>query len=284
MGLERAKETAADATSATVEASVEVALDNLPVLAAAMREAGLQGAANILADSIVGAVAPGALSLVVNYRLNRMQRNVRYLIDELASNPDVVNGRLDALEPVVRSKFVEGPYRDAFLDSVVNENESEKVFQSVNAFVNLMDQENPSDSFVLTFFDDLSRMSMLDVRVLKLHYRNPLTGFEPEDDCLKLTTEEGVDDGQYRIVREKLCRLGLLGSRNEEKREKNLEATQEVVAELLKQLDKKNPRLPKPPRIQRISRSDSFFITSLGRHYLELIRPVSENQANVRGI
>lgn len=111
MGLERAKETAADATSATVEASVEVALDNLPVLAAAMREAGLQGAANILADSIVGAVAPGALSLVVNYRLNRMQRNVRYLIDELASNPDVVNGRLDALEPVVRSKFVEGPYR-----------------------------------------------------------------------------------------------------------------------------------------------------------------------------
>lgn len=139
MGLERAKETAADATSATVEASVEVALDNLPVLAAAMREAGLQGAANILADSIVGAVAPGALSLVVNYRLNRMQRNVRYLIDELASNPDVVNGRLDALEPVVRSKFVEGPYRDAFLDSVVNENESEKVFQSVNAFVNLMD-------------------------------------------------------------------------------------------------------------------------------------------------
>ena len=33
VGLERAKETAADATSATVEASVEVALDNLPVLA-----------------------------------------------------------------------------------------------------------------------------------------------------------------------------------------------------------------------------------------------------------
>ena len=279
MGFEKAKGIAVDVASATVEASAEVSLDNLPILATALGEAGLQGAANVLADSIVGAVAPGALGLVVNYRLNRMQRNVKHLIDELSSNLDIVNDRLDSLEPVARGKFVEGSYRDAFLDSVGEENEPEKVSQSVNAFVNLMDEENPSDSFVLTLFDDLSRMGKLDVRVLKLHYCNPFTGFEPEDDYFKLITEESIDDSQYRAIREKLCRLGLLGSKNEEKREKNLEATQEAVAELLKQLDKKNPRLPKPPRIQKINRSDSFSITPLGRHYLELMRPISGDQA-----
>lgn len=279
VGFKKTKGIAVDVVSATAETSAEVALDNLPVLATALGEAGLQGAANILADSIVGAVAPGALGLVINYRLSRMQRNVKYLIDELSSNLDIVNGRLDSLEPIVRGKFVEGPYRDAFLDSVVEENEPEKVSQSVNAFVNLMDEGSPSDSFVLTLFDDLSRMSKLDVRVLKLHYYNPLAGFEPEDDYLKLTAEESIDDGQYRAIREKLCRLGLLSSRNEEKREKNLEAVQEVVAELLKQLSKKNPRLPSPPRIQTIKRSDSYSITSLGRRYLELMRPISGDQA-----
>lgn len=279
MDFKKTKGIAVDVASATVEASAEASLDNLPILATALGEAGLQGAANVLADSIVGAVAPGALGLVINYRLNRMQRNVKHLIDELSSNLDIVNDRLDSLEPVIRGKFVEGSYRDAFLDSVVEENEPEKVSQSVNAFVNLMDEESPSDSFVLTLFDDLSRMSKLDVRVLKLHYCNPFTGFEQEDDYLKLITEEGIDDSQYRAIREKLCRLGLLGSKNEEKREKNLEATQEAVAELLKQLDKKNPRLPKPPRIQKVNHSDSFSITSLGRHYLELMRPISEDQA-----
>lgn len=279
--LKKAREIATDTVSAAAETSVELALDNLPILTTAMSEAGLQGAANILADSVVGAIAPGALGLVVNYRLNRMQRNIKHLIDELASNMDIVNNRLDSLEPVVRSKFVEGPYRDAFLDGVINENEPRKVSQDVNAFVNLMAEENPSDSFAITLFDDLSRMSELDVRVLKLHYHNPLTGFESEDDYLKLISEEGIDDSQYRSIREKLCRLGLLSSRNEKKREENLEAVQKAVTELLKQLDKRNPKLPKPPRIQNTSRLDSFSITPLGRHYLELIRPISGNQTDL---
>ncbi|MEI3376419.1 MAG: hypothetical protein V8R08_01020 [Coriobacteriales bacterium] len=161
---------------------------------------------------------------------------------------------------------------------MINENEPKKVSQRVNAFVNLMAQENPSDSFVLTLFDDLSRMSELDVRVLKLHYHNPFVESDPDDDYFRLITEEGIDDAQYRIIREKLCRLGLLSSKNEEKREKNLEATQKAVTELLKQLDKKNPKWPRPPRIQKTMHSDSFSITSLGRHYLDLIRPISESQ------
>lgn len=268
---------AADTTAAVAESSIEVALDNMPVLASAMSDAGLQGAASVLADGVVGAVAPGVLGFVVSYRLNRIQRNIKHLIEELASNLDTVNNRLDSLEPIIRDKFVEGSYRDAFLDGVINENEPKKVSQRVNAFVNLMGQRNPSDSFVLTLFDDLSRMSELDVRVLKLHYHSPLIELEPEDDYYRLIAEEEIDDGQYKIIREKLCRLGLLSSKNEEKREKNLEATQEAVTELLKQLDKKNPKWPRVPRIQKTSRSDSFSITSLGRHYLELIRPISES-------
>lgn len=276
MDSKKAKGIAADFVTTGTEAVVETAADNLPLLASAIHDAGFQGAASILADGVVGAVAPGALGLVFGYRMRRTERNLIILIDKLSSNIEIVNERLDSLEATVRDKYTNGSYRDAFLDSVVDENEPEKVSRNVNAFINCMAYGSAGDSFVLTLFDDLSRLNRLDIRVLKLHYYNPITGHMADDSFDRLIREEGIDCSEYRIIREKLCRLGLLESKNEEKREKNLEAVQNAVSELLSQLGKRNPKIPKPPKFQRISTSDSYLITSLGRRYLELIRPVQE--------
>ena len=267
MDSKKAKGIAADFATTGAEAVVETA---------AIHDAGFQGAASILADGVVGAVAPGALGLVFGYRMRRTERNLIILIDKLSSNIEIVNERLDSLEATVRDKYTNGSYRDAFLDSVVDENEPEKVSRNVNAFINCMAYGSAGDSFVLTLFDDLSRLNRLDIRVLKLHYYNPITGHMADDSFDRLIREEGIDCSEYRIIREKLCRLGLLESKNEEKREKNLEAVQNAVSELLSQLGKRNPKIPKPPKLQRISTSDSYSITSLGRRYLELIRPVQE--------
>lgn len=276
MDSRKAKGIAADLAATGAETVAETAADNLPLLASAIHDAGFQGAASILADGVVGAVAPSALGLVFGYRMRRTERNLIILIDKLSSSIEIVNERLDSLETTVRDKYTNGSYRDAFLDSVVDENEPEKVSRNVNAFINCMAHGNASDSFVLTLFDDLSRLNRLDIRVLKLHYHNPITEHMVDDGFDRLIQEEGIDYSEYGTIREKLCRLGLLESKNEEKREKNLEAVQDAVSELLSQLGKKNPKIPKPPRLQRISTSDSYSITSLGRRYLELIRPVQE--------
>ena len=276
MDSKKVRGIAADLAASGAETVAETAADNLPLLASAIHDAGFQGAASILADGVVGAVAPGALGLVFGYRMRRTERNLIILVDKLSSNIEIVNERLDALETTVRDKYINGSYRDAFLDSVVDENEPEKVSRNVNAFINCMAHGNTGDSFVLTLFDDLSRLNRLDIRVLKLHYHNPITGYMFDDSFDRLIQEEGIDYSEYRAIREKLCRLGLLESKNEEKREKNLEAVQDAVSELLSQLGKKNPKIPKPPKLQRISTSDSYSITSLGRRYLELIRPVQE--------
>lgn len=239
MDSRKARDIAADLAATGAETVAETAADNLPLLASAIHDAGFQGTASILADGVVGAVAPGALGLVFGYRMRRTERNLIILIDKLSSNIEIVNERLDAFETTIRDKYTNGSYRDALLDSVVDENEPEKVSRNVNAFINCMAHDNAGDSFALTLLDDLSRLNRLDIR-------------------------------------EKLCRLGLLESKNEEKREKNLEAVQDAVSELLSQLGKKNPKIPKPPKLQRISASDSYSITSLGRRYPELIRPVQE--------
>ena len=275
MDKERAKGIAIDTAASAAESVAEVAVDNLPALASVVKEIGFEGAAAALADGVVGAVAPGMLGLVMNYKLRRAERNVGQLFAELSQNMTEINRRLDSLESDRKAKFTEGSYRDALLDTIIEEVEPSKIQGAINAFLNLINEDAAGDSFVLTFFDDLSRLNALDLRVLRLHGSPFIIGYEVDDDWARLLSEEGIDDLQYRSIREKLCRFGLLQSKNEEKRDKNLNEVQECLVELVKQLSsKKAPKIPKEPKIQKLSISDSFSITSMGNRYLRLMGPV----------
>ena len=276
--MDKLVEKAKDASLAIAESGVDTLLDNLPELSGALAQAGLHGAASVAADGVVGAVAPGVFGAVMGYKVRRFEKNVIELVSELSTNMDKVNERLDRLEENQRRKFSDGVYRDAFLDSIIDENEPDKVAYSVNAFINAMGEGNVSDSFMLALFDDLSRLSRLDIRVLRLHGSSYLSGVQVDDDCVRLMSEEGIDESQYRSIREKLCRFGLLQSKNEEKREKNLEVVQVALAELIKQLGSGKPKKMQVPKYKRISNSDSYGITSLGNKYLRMIKPVADSE------
>lgn len=276
--MDKLLEKAKDASLAIAESGVDTLLDNLPELSGALAQAGLHGAASVVADGVVGAVAPGVFGAVMGYKVRRFEKNVIELVSELSTNMDKVNERLDRLEENQRRKFSDGVYRDAFLDSIIDENEPDKVAYSVNAFINAMGEGNVSDSFMLALFDDLSRLSRLDIRVLRLHGSSYLSGVQVDDDCVRLMSEEGIDESQYRSIREKLCRFGLLQSKNEEKREKNLEVVQDALAELIKQLGSGKPKKMQVPKYKRISNSDSYGITSLGNKYLRMIKPVADSE------
>lgn len=267
-----------DASYAITESGTEVVLDNLPELSSVLAHSGLHGAASVVANGVVGAVAPGVFGAVMGYKVRRFERNMIELVSELSVNMDKVNERLDRLEENQRIKFSDGMYRDVFLDSIVNENEPEKVACCVRAFINAMGEESISDSFMVALFDDLSRLSRLDIRVLNLHMGSYFTDDQTGDDYNRLISEEGIDEVQYRSIRQKLCRFGLLQSRNEEKRERNLEEVQEVLANLIKQLSSTKPKSLKAPKYQRITHSDSYKITHLGRRYLEMMRRVDESE------
>lgn len=276
--MDKLVEKTKDASLAIAESGVDTLLDNLPELSGALAQAGLHGAASVVADGVVGAVAPGVFGAVMGYKVRRFEKNVIELVSELSTNMDKVNERLDRLEENQRRKFSDGVYRDAFLDSIIDENEPDKVAYSVNAFINAMGEGNVSDSFMLALFDDLSRLSRLDIRVLRLHGSSYLSGVQVDDDCVRLMSEEGIDESQYRSIREKLCRFGLLQSKNEEKREKNLEVVQDALAELIKQLGSGKPKKMQVPKYKRISNSDSYGITSLGNKYLRMIKPVADSE------
>ena len=272
--MEQQNDKLKDAALAVTEAGAETLLNNLPSLSGALAGAGLQGAAAVVADGVIGAVAPGIFGAVLGYRARRSERNLVTFVSELAEHIDVVNERLSRLEEKQEEKFSKGVYRDALLDCIIDENETAKVAHGVNAFINVMGEQDIDDSFVLTLFDDLSRLNRLDIRVLNLYGNSYLTGIGIDDDYSKLISEEGIDESQCRVIRQKLCRFGLLESRNEEKRDKNLKTVQDSLAELIKQLSSNRAKKLKAPHYQKLSLSDSYKITPLGNRYLRMIRPV----------
>ena len=275
----KAKGIAIDLSASAAESGAELLLDNLPTLSSKLAQIGLEGASAFLADGAINAISPRLAGLIMDYKLRRAERNIISLIDELAKNMDEINHRLDSFDEEKKLKFIDGIYRDSFLDIVAEEPDPTKVQFAINAFANLMEENSVSDSFVLTLFDDLSRLNSLDLRVLKLHGNPSSIGYEIIDSYQKLVNEENIEAFQYRHIREKLCRFGLLQSKNEKRRNENLVAIEKNVADLAKQLSAgKEIRPPRKPNIQKIGSNDSYAITPLGNNYLRLVGPIQRNE------
>ena len=80
-----------------------------------------------------------------------------------------------------------------------------------------------------------------------------------------------VDFEQMRFIREKLERFGLLQSKNEEINDNNLKEIVKYLQNLEKESKKSKPGSVKIPKLKKVSGSDSYKITQLGRQYLTLI-------------
>lgn len=277
------KSIAADAAKAGAETGTELVLDNLPAIAGEAGKIIGNSAVNAVIQSIaggvIGAIAPGVFSFGLVYKQNRLERNVVNLLQQVVARQDMIESRLNALDEETRKKFVDGPYRDALLDNIVSENQEEKVQENINGYINMMSVSNPNDDIVFTFFNTLSQMNELDIRVLRI-YTPRYLGEAPSEDFMTIMKSAGIDQQQYDFIREKLARLGMVASKNEEKRDKNLEVLGDKVTDLIKQLYAKKPKEVKPPKIEKIRSSDSYSITSLGRNFLQFIAEPTDSETD----
>lgn len=269
------REVVHDFAGATAETGVSMFLESLPELGIAAAELigseAVGATIQAVTSGLLGAIAPGIMGAKLSFQQKRLERNMLKTLDSLKRNQMLIEQRLDALSPDVCQKFIDGSYRDVFLDNVVAENQEQKVQDNINGYINLMGVVNPNDDMVFTFFDTLSQMNQLDIRVLRWY--RPTYGMSDEEyeSLTDLMNDADIDYVQYNYVREKLCRLGMLTSKNDEMRDENLETLGKTVTELIKQLYAKKPKEVKSPKLKRISRSESYRITRLGREYLDFI-------------
>lgn len=76
---------------------------------------------------------------------------------------------------------------------------------------------------------------------------------------------------QIQVIKEKLSRLGLLQSRNDEQRDNNVDEIVTCLTKVEKDNRSGNPKGVKLLTIKKPNRTESYEITSLGRSYLNVI-------------
>ena len=264
-----------DLAGSTVEVGTSLVIENLPEFGAEV--AGIIGNEAIgatiqtLTGGLLGAVAPSLLGVKLSFQQKRFERNMIKMVTSLREKQEIIEQRMNQLNPEVQQKFISGPYRDVLLDNIVSENQEQKVQDNINGYINLMGIENPNDDIVFTFFHTLSQMNELDIRILRLYRPTYEMSEEEQESFQDVMRDEDIDQSQYNFIREKLCRLGMLYSKNTEKRDENLDILGEKLTELIKQLHSKKPKEVKAPKLKRITRSESYRITRLGRQYLTFI-------------
>ena len=190
-------------------------------------------------------------------------------IKELADKQGI---SLNKLEEKQREE-VKDIYFPLVSDYVGEEKQSEKIKFIVNGFINLSAGINMQEDTTLMYYDTLSQLSMLDLRVLKLYTQQYINEDQTGDDIYTVMADYQIDMAQVSMIKEKLLRQGLLLSQNEEKMEENINNVSEFIEGLSK--NKKNLKLK---RINKIRRSDSYKITSYGRKFLNFFTDIAEEQ------
>ena len=147
-----------------------------------------------------------------------------------------------------------------------DEKQDGKIPCYVNGYINLMNND-ANDNLMLMFFNTANELTCLDVDVLRMYSSNS------EGNILTLCDKYNLIPEQTMVIKEKLARLGLLQSNNDEIRDNNLD----YVVGYLEDQDyarrhksQKDIRLSKT-KIKKVNRADSFHITNLGESFLKTV-------------
>ncbi|MCC8098440.1 MAG: hypothetical protein LIO44_07845 [Eubacterium sp.] len=209
-----------------------------------------------------GAVAPRINSIRLSYKENRFERHVETALSVMTNRIESLENNYNSLNKEMQEKF-SGTYMEWLFDNLYDEKQEEKISCYVNGYINMMSND-ANDNLMLMFFDTISQLTQLDIEILRLY------SIDSQDDITKLCERNNLEYEQTAMIKEKLTRLGLLNSRNDEQRDNNVD----LIVDYLKKSDKenrsRNPKNVKLPRINKPNRSESYKITSLGNSYLQI--------------
>jgi len=218
----------------------------------------LEMVGGICLEGAAGIIVPGVGNMILAYKQQRLEKNVEDFIAQVVQRQDELNKRLEGLD-TEKIELIQKHYFGLVTDYVLDVRQKAKIDYIVNGFINIAGMKDPQEDVVLLFYDTLDQLNLLDIRVLKLYFYPRIS----DDDYYKVCDEFSLDYSQYGMIQEKLSRLGLLESKNEQKMDDNLKN----IAIYLENADKgkKNNKL----KINRISNSDSYNMTKFGRGFID---------------
>jgi hypothetical protein len=204
-------------------------------------------------------------SLVPNYVI------IKRLANELDSRIDEIKSNLESKTQDQKNRIDE--LFKYVMDYVIDEQQEEKIQFMVNGFINITEHEEVTDDFILTYYDVLKELRMVDISVLRFMYAvNVMFGNQINETYLDIMERHGITYDQYESVRTNLLRIGLLTTKTDLNITEDLDEIANSFKQLYAYLEKlTNPKhrgtLPKL-KVPKFKSKDKLEISRFGRDFV----------------
>ncbi|MEA3318425.1 MAG: hypothetical protein U9Q88_00255 [Bacillota bacterium] len=250
---------------------------------------GSDTAADIAKESLTGIVGeilidtgssliPGVSGAVQGYKRARFERNIKTFTEELHIKIEEIRINLehktDHQKKKIDQLFI------YVLDFVVDEQQEEKIQYMVHGLVNITAHEQVSDDFILTYYDVLKELRMVDISVLRLMYSSwHLDDQEAQETYKDVMERHGITYEQYESVRRNLLRKGMLTTKTDLNITDDLNEIVKKFKELHTYLNKlTNPKHKGPlPRLQepKMKSKENFEMSKFGRDFVRFFLDIN---------
>lgn len=237
---------------------------------------------NIIGDILVdttSSLIPGISGAVQGYKRARFERNITTFAEELHSKLDILRENLESKSGEQKERI--DKLYNYVMDYVIDEQQEEKIHYMVNGFVNITNHEHVTDDFILTYYDVLKELRMVDISVLRLMYNaRYVFGRDSNESFHDVMEKHGISYEQYESVRRNLQRIGLLTTKTDLNITDDLEEIVDKFKELYKYLDKAtDPKfkrnLPKL-KLPKIKSKENLQLSKFGKDFVEFFIKIEE--------
>lgn len=222
-------------------------------------------AVEIAADAGASLI-PGISGALSSYKRMQFERNINRIIQELKNGIDDIQeniqSKTDKQQEQIDKLF------GYVLEYAANEPQEDKIEFLINGFVNITMHDSVTEDFVLTYYDVMEELRLVDISVLRI-YSHSLY-IEGSDTFHDVMEKHGLSYEQYDSVRNNLLRLGLLTTKKEVQTLGDLESLFKSISEIHKFLNiafgntkKRLPSLKDP----KMKSKEQFQISKFGRDF-----------------
>jgi hypothetical protein len=230
---------------------------------------------SIVGDLLVdtaSSLVPGVSGAIQGYKRARFESNITTFTDELHTRLEGIRVNLE--EKTDQQKEQIDRLFHYVMDYVIDEQQEEKIHYMVNGFVTITEHEHISDDFVLTYYDVLKELRIVDISVLRLMYSSRyIFDQETRETFQDVMERHGISYDQYESVRRNLLRIGLLTTKTDLNITDDLEEIVKKFKELYAYLDKltdpKNKRSLPKLKVPKLKSKENFEVSSFGRDFVK---------------
>ncbi len=228
-------------------------------------EPTIEVVSELFLEGTAGALIPGLTSVLGNIRTKRLERNLMVFIKSLQADIESLNLKYNEISEKSKEKFKED-FSEMIIDYIADERDEDKIKYITNGIKNLLDDSKNFDNTSL-YFDTLKNLRNIDILILKKYdYKDQEYFFSNIHEIIEPLH---VDFNEFKFIREKLSRNGLL--------ESNFDTEQVEINEILLELSKylkeleKGKKINLPNKIKniKVKKNETIKLSKFGRSFID---------------